>query len=435
MKLVKWFVLIALAVVLCPAVLANPIPWPLPASMPLEDMYAFLDEVDSGGLRETFYGDYYFSYIPSDLYMMKYPLPPDSDGISVAMGKLPEGWQFDPASLPFIHEMAIPRDPIHWYYIRELYPTVVPEWPGIPMIAWRGWCGEAVPAEDAPCFPKQALFSVKYQHNLLQRGHNRYVYFYALGTGKYYETYQKQAISFLDVSMPVTYNMDRLFLDHTPHAFAVTTERDANGRPRSIVSVYATAQFGPFTKDIIGHVRPWYVTADANHDDATNILDLIAVRNQLGRDPSTDSAASDADVDGDGRVTITDLILVRNHLGEKPEVDAACPPQIRLRYRVASCGSSQPPPGIKPDVIPWGRRMIVTDQIEFNCCKEYIRMTILVNGSRVIFREKAMESAPCDCICWYPMKGTAGPFAPGTYEVELIDPYGKTKLSKTITIH
>ena len=434
MKLVNCCVLTIAIVILCSIAQANPIPWPLPASMPLEDMYAFLDEIDTGGLRETFYGDYYFSYIPDDLYMMKYPVPPETDGIIVAMGKLPDGWQFDPASLPFIHEMSIHKDPLHWYYIRELYPTVLPEWPGIPMIAWRGWCeGDATPTEDLPCFPKQALFSVKYQHDLLQRGRD-YIYFYALGTGKYYETYQKQAISFLDISMPVQYNMHRLFLDKTPHPFAVTTERDANGMARTIVSIYASAQFGPFTKDLIGHVRPWYVSADSNYDDATNILDLIAVRNQLGRDPATDADASDADVNNDGRVNISDLILVRNHLGEKPDVDAAFPPQIRLRYRVASCGSTQPP-GIKPDVVPWGRRMIVTDQIEFNCCKEYIRMTIVVNGNRVIFREKAMESDPCDCICWYPMKGTAGPFAPGTYQVEIVDPYGQTVLAKEITIY
>jgi len=55
-------------------------------------------------------------------------------------------------------------------------------------------------------------------------------------------------------------------------------------------------------------------------------------------------------------------------------------------------------------------------------------MTILMNGNRVIFREKAMEKDPCDCNCYYPMKGLAGPFAPGTYQVELIDPYGKILL-------
>ena len=403
---------------------ANPIPWPLPASMPLEDMYSTLDEIDVGGLSENFVGDYYFSYIPSDLELMKYPLPPESDGVAVSMGKLPEDWQFDPSLLYIVHEMRPDMDLVPWNHIGELYPTVVPEWPGIPMIAW----GQP--------FPQKALYSVKYQHNLLQRGRD-YIYFYALGTGKYYSTYQKQAISFLDISMPVQYNMLRLFLDKTPHAFATTTELDQQGRKRTIVSVYAAAQFGPFTRDIIGQIRPWYVAADVNYDDRTDILDLIKVRNALGRDPASDAAAENADVNGDGKVNVLDLIALRNHLGEKldtaADAAASLPPQIRLRYTVKQCGSTQPS-GIAPDVVAWGNKMLVTDDIPFNCCKEYIRMTILVSGNEVLFREKGMESAPCDCFCRFAMKGVAGPFAPGTYHVQLMDPYGKIVADKQVVI-
>ena len=58
----------------------------------------------------------------------------------------------------------------------------------------------------------------------------------------------------------------------------------------------------------------------------------------------------------------------------------------------------------------------------------------VVSGDRVIFREKAVEKDPCDCLCYFPMKGVAGPFSPGTYNVELIDPYGRTILEKEIEI-
>ena len=415
MKAAKW--IFALAVVLAAASLAgaNPIPWPPPASMPLEDMYSILSVNDYGRLTETFYGDYYFSKIPPDVYMMKYPLPPDSSGISVVMGKLPEAWQFVPSMLPYIHESIPDCFAKDWFYIRELYPTVLPEWPGIPMIAW-----------NEP-FAEKALLRVKYQHDLLMRGRD-YVYFYALGTGKYSPTYQKEAISFLDITMPGHYNMHRLYLDKTPHAFAVTTE----GK-KTVVSIYAAAQFGPFTKDIIGLIRPWLVCSDTNYDDKTDLLDLIYVRNMLGRNPASDEPAADADVNGDGRVDILDLILIRNHLGERAEAVAAEPPQIRLRYNVKQCGSTTPPPG-GPDVFAWGNRMAVSDAIRFNCCTEYVRMTILVDGNRVIFREKAMESAPCDCLCYYPMRGIAGPFAPGTYHVELVDPHGVTILEKDVVL-
>jgi len=297
MKFHGLFFALAVIVAAASAAQANPIPWPPPASMPLEDMYSVLYVNDAGRLSETYYGDYYFSKIPPEVYMMKYPLPPDCSGVSVVMGKLPEDWQFTPGMLPSIHEMIPPCDPREWFYIRELYPTVLPEWPGIPMIAW-----------NQP-FPEKALLRVKYQHDLLMRGRN-YVYFYALGTGKYSPTYQKEAISFLDITMPASFNMDRLYLDKTPHAFAVTTEGN-----KTVVSIYAAAQFGPFTKDIIGLIRPWLVCSDVNYDDKTDILDLIRVRNMLGANVTTDDAAADADVNGDGRVDILDLILIRNHLG------------------------------------------------------------------------------------------------------------------------
>ncbi|NQT21138.1 MAG: hypothetical protein HQ592_15630 [Planctomycetes bacterium] len=419
---------------------ANPIPVPLPASMPLEDMYSELLEIDGDtGLRDHFQGDYYFSYIPKDLYMMKYPVPPNPDGshiedLRVSFGKLPDDWTFTPGSLPALHMLLPPVSPQPWYYIRELYPTVVPGWPGIPMLAWHGPIN-ADATDDIipppPTFPPTALYRVNYEYNMRRWGRG-WLYFYALGTGKYYSTYQKQAISFLDITMPKHLTMSRLSLDNTPHAFAVTCEGD-----KTVVSVYATAQFGPFTKDIIGVVVPWLVRADTNYDGSTNILDLLHVRNHLGSDVSGDEA-EDADINGDGDVNILDLLLVRNHLGERAELVDECPapmpgPQIRLRYRVKQCGTTQPP-GIEPDVRPWGRRMIVTDQIHFNCCPEYVRMTILVGGNRVIFREKAIEKDPCDCLCYFPMKGVAGPFSPGTYNVELIDPYGRTILEKEIEI-
>lgn len=377
MSLGKRFILF-LSIIATSAALvhANPIPWPLPANMPLEDMYSYLQENDAGNLQESFIGNYYFSYIPTDVVQMKYPMPPKSNGIGVSMGRLPEDWEFLPGSFPYLHEMQmqIYMDEMKWYFIRSLYPTVLPEWPGIPMIAWNG------------PFPEQALLSVKYQHNLLKRGRN-YIYFYALGTGKYYQTYQKEALAFLDISMPRQYNMYRLFLDQTPLPFAVTSERDDSGTFHRIVSIYATAEYGPFTEDIIGHIRR-----------------IRPVR-----------ARSTA------------------HLEEDKEDDANVTPQIKLRYKVNECGTSEPP-GIEPNVFPSGRRMIVSDQIYFNCCPEYVRMTILVNGNQVIFQEKAIEEAPCDCICYYPMKGIAGPFSPGTYNVQIKDPHGKKIFEREIVI-
>ena len=419
MLLARRLLITGVALMVVAGAQANPIPWPLPAKMPLEDMYSELFEYDCpGGLREFYTGDYYFSYIPKDLECMKYPLPPDAEQVEVLGAKLPDDWEFNGWMLPYIHELMPPLEPLPWNYIWEEYPTVLPEWPLIPMIEWRNF---GMP------FPPKAMFRVKYAHNLLRRG-NDLVYFYALGTGKYYQTYQKEAISFLDITMPSSFNMYRLFLDTTPHPFAVTCE---NGK--TVISIYATAEYGPFDRDIIGIIRPWLVAADVNYDGATNILDLIKVRNSLGVSPATDAAADDADVNGDGVVNVLDLIRIRNHMGEAADTTAALPPQITLRYKVKPCGSTWPPMQ-PPQVVASGRNMLVSDDIIFNCCVEYVRMTILVNGNHVLFREKAMESAPCDCICRFPMRGTAGPFAPGTYWVQMMNPSGQIILDKTVVI-
>jgi len=414
---------------------ANPIPWPVPASMPLEDMYSELLEIDGDtGLREHFRGDYYFSRIPEDLYLMKYPVPPGSENIRVYFGKLQDDWQFDPAAFPYMHETLPQLAEQRWFYIRELYPTVVPGWPGIPMIAWRGPFDDTESEDEddiptPPSFPPTALYQAQYEYNL-RRWHNGWLYFYALGTGKYYSTYQKEAISFLDITMPRHLNMARLFLDYTPHPFAFTQEGE-----KTVVSIYAATQFGPFTRDIIGVIYPCFVRADVTYSDNVDIVDIVAVRNQLGKQPEYVEAES-ADVNADGQVDLLDLIAVRNRLGQDADAVAApvetSAPQIRLRYQVKNCIGGNP--SIAPDVQPWNRRMIVTDTICFNCCAEYVRMTILVDGDRVIFREKAVEEAPCDCLCYYPMRGVAGPFAPGVYQVELIDPHGNTILQKEIEI-
>ena len=52
-------------------------------------------------------------------------------------------------------------------------------------------------------------------------------------------------------------------------------------------------------------------TYDVNGDKMVNLLDLVAVANQLG-----ESSDSNSDVNGDGIINILDLVLIATHLGE-----------------------------------------------------------------------------------------------------------------------
>ena len=56
---------------------------------------------------------------------------------------------------------------------------------------------------------------------------------------------------------------------------------------------------------------------DMNGDCVVNILDMLFVRNNLRKDPSSDPDAAKADMNGDGSVNILDLLGVRNVLGTR----------------------------------------------------------------------------------------------------------------------
>jgi len=57
-----------------------------------------------------------------------------------------------------------------------------------------------------------------------------------------------------------------------------------------------------------------YLPGDVNYDGKVNILDLITVRNSLGKDAASDPAARRYDVNNDGAVNVLDIVAVRNRL-------------------------------------------------------------------------------------------------------------------------
>ncbi|HUW33413.1 MAG TPA: right-handed parallel beta-helix repeat-containing protein [Planctomycetota bacterium] len=58
-----------------------------------------------------------------------------------------------------------------------------------------------------------------------------------------------------------------------------------------------------------------YLPGDVNYDGKVNVLDLLLVRNSLGRDPASSIEARKADVNADGAVNVQDLLVVRGGLG------------------------------------------------------------------------------------------------------------------------
>jgi len=192
-------------------VLANPIPWPPPASMPLEDMKIQIQAME-GGLHAQFSGDFTFDYIPNEVYLMLFPVPPDATNIQVYQDEVE----------------------ISWTWSSEKYTTILPEIPTIPMIDWEG------PFPTAGC-----IFTVEYEHKLIERP-EEFIFFYALGTGKYFQTYDKSTTAYFDIKFPSTYKVGGVWLDNDPHEYEVLTMGDI-----SQLTIVVQSEFGPIKNDLI----------------------------------------------------------------------------------------------------------------------------------------------------------------------------------------
>ena len=175
--------------------------------MPLENMHIDI-RPDQDGLRAIFSGEFTFTYIPDDVTSMLFPVPPDAENI---------------------HAYQDDVEP-EWTWSNEEYPTVVPEMSTIPMIEWQG------------PFPRDgAVFRVDYEHSLIERP-EEFVFFYAVGTGKYFPTYEKTTTANFDILLPAGFAVRGVWLDKEPH------EYDVIG---SHLLITVQSQFGPITKDLI----------------------------------------------------------------------------------------------------------------------------------------------------------------------------------------
>lgn len=208
----RLFLITVLTMAVSLTALSNPIPIPRPASMPLEDMDIQIQAAGSS-FHAYFSGDFTFDYIPDDVTSMLFPVPPDAAGIGV--------WQDDVE--------------LFWDWSSDTYPTILPEIPEIPMIEWQG----PFPSEGA-------VFNVQYDHDLIQRP-DEFIFFYALGTGKYFPTYEKITTAYFDILLPEQLDVKGVWLDNTAHDYELID---------SHLMITVQSYFGPITKDLIISLVP-----------------------------------------------------------------------------------------------------------------------------------------------------------------------------------
>jgi len=99
--------------------------------------------------------------------------------------------------------------------------------------------------------------------------------------------------------------------------FVIDSYAGAGGSPAyANGSVYSVGDGGLCAFGELPPEHSWPIPGDANLDCTVNILDLIFVRNRIGREPSSENNWQ-ADVNDDGKINILDLINVRNKLNTR----------------------------------------------------------------------------------------------------------------------
>ncbi|MHC4556567.1 MAG: DUF3160 domain-containing protein [Planctomycetota bacterium] len=198
---------------------ANIIP---PASMPLEEIYVEI-KPSSNGLSAVFTGELTFDYIDINIGYMLFPVQPDTNNIHVRQ---------DGVELP-------------WTWSSHEYPTILPELPTIPTFEWQG-----------PFPVNGAVFRVDYEHKLIERP-SEFIFFYALGTGKYLPIYGTPTTANIDIMLPEYFAVKGVWLDEIPQQYEVVD---------SHLTLTLQSDFSSFINDLIVSLVPTaiYVATDGN---------------------------------------------------------------------------------------------------------------------------------------------------------------------------
>jgi uncharacterized repeat protein (TIGR01451 family) len=165
----------------------------------------------NGTIRAEVSGLYPFGnrgYSSIDMY---YPVPPDSENISVELDNAPHDWN----------------------YTDNEYPTIVGNF---PMIRWT-----ISPA------PGNFMIETYYQHTVPALD-GVYTLVYAMGTGKYLNYYSKQTTAYVTVRINFAYENLKVYADNTPiDNYETTVENGV-----TILTLTRTSEeFYPLLEDLI----------------------------------------------------------------------------------------------------------------------------------------------------------------------------------------
>jgi hypothetical protein len=82
-----------------------------------------------------------------------------------------------------------------------------------------------------------------------------------------------------------------------------------------------------------------------------------------------------------------------------------------------------------------GQYIHFEDTMVANCCPDELGLEMTVEGELIMIYETELTTMGCRCICDYPISATLGPFAPGTYTLEVYENWAGFIGSTTVTIN
>jgi hypothetical protein len=114
------------------------------------------------------------------------------------------------------------------------------------------------------------------------------------------------------------------------------------------------------------------------------------------------------------------------------------PPEPAMSYNIEDCDSAKAA-GPDKDALRFsatveGNYILFEDMMVANCCPDELLLEMTVDGDLITVNEIEHTSMPCLCLCDFPVTATLGPFAPGTYTLEVYEDIGGFIGSTGVTI-
>jgi len=144
------------------------------------------------------------------------------------------------------------------------------------------------------------------------------------------------------------------------------------------------------------------------------------------------------DLDRSQSVNLVDYAIFALLASDWPQMT---PPEPGISYQIGNCNSqagasalAQHSESTRFTVTVEGQYIHFEDIMVANCCADELELEMAVEGNVITIYEIEHTTTFCFCICDYPVAATLGPFAPGTYTLEVYEDWGGFIGTTTVTI-